>query len=338
MATSNRRDFLLFTSAIAAATMYRQAARAAEPISGWSSREVVLMPIDSTKTSPTPVATALAIHPQRELLATVGDDHNVRLWQLGTGTLVGNLAGHTDWVRTTRFSPTRPELATAGNDQSIILWDLETQSVKRKIDVGHAIAAIAYSPDGLHLAAVGFAGELLVYSLDSDIEPARLECPCVDMRAVTFSPDGRRLAAGGRSGIVRIWDRPSQAVIDSAPSHRGRVRAVQFTSDGQRLVSCGDDRKVSIRQETVNGWQTTNLPQRPAKFLAFTLTDQFIVVGGTDNKIRLWDLTSYEEKYVLTGHRGSVCTLVATDDGFASGSFDTTIRVWTRTSEVDRRP
>lgn len=301
----------------------------------WSSREIQFQ-VERLDETPSPVLSGVAVQPTKPILATAGDDHVVQLWNMDTGARSTDLAGHEDWVRATVFSPTRPELATGGNDHTIILWDLNSKDQKRRIDVGFAIAALAYSPDGLHLAAVGNSSELVLITLDSDVSPARLECPSRDMRALAFSPDGKLLAAGGRSGTIQIWDLKSQKVVDASETHRGRVRALAFTLESDRLISCGDDGRLCVRQKNDAAWETIALPKRPAKFLAFAIVDEHIVVGGTDNQIRLWDLETYEEKGVLAEHRGSVCTLVATTDGFVSGSFDTTLRVWTRTSNVSK--
>ncbi|MEM8680264.1 MAG: protein kinase, partial [Planctomycetota bacterium] len=54
-----------------------------------------------------------------------------------------------------------------------------------------------------------------------------------------------------------------------------------------------------------------------------------LAAGGTDNSIQVWDVTSGTRLATLAGHSGSVATLAARGDLLVSGSFDTTIRVWT---------
>lgn len=303
--------------------------------STWSNREIEFQ-VARVEENPSPVLSGIAVQPGKRVLATAGDDHDVQLWNADNGAHLASLSGHQDWVRATVFSPTRPELASSGNDHLIILWNLTDNQEKKRIAIDFAVAALAYSPDGLHLAAVGYSRDLLLITLDSEVPTAHLECPCRDMRALAFSPDGNLVAAGGRNGTVQIWDLKSQKVVDSADTHRGRVRALAFTANSDRLISCGDDRRLCIRQNDGQQWNTLTLPRCPAKLLAFTLVEGHIVVGGTDNQIRLWDLETYEETAVLSGHRGSVCTLQSTNDGFVSGSFDTSLRLWTRTSNVSK--
>ena len=55
-----------------------------------------------------------------------------------------------------------------------------------------------------------------------------------------------------------------------------------------------------------------------------------MAAGGSDNLIRLWDLSARTDQLELVGHTGSVTALVwdARTDQLVSGSFDTTVRFW----------
>ncbi len=52
--------------------------------------------------------------------------------------------------------------------------------------------------------------------------------------------------------------------------------------------------------------------------------------GGSDNAVRVWDLSTHKEIQRLVGHTGTVASLVADTQRhvLVSGSFDTTIRFW----------
>ncbi len=58
--------------------------------------------------------------------------------------------------------------------------------------------------------------------------------------------------------------------------------------------------------------------------------DELLATGGSDNTVRIWDLTKPAERWSLPGHSGSVAALACDPQTgvLASGSFDTTIRVW----------
>ena len=86
----------------------------------WPSR-VVQLPPDGDDLKP-PVVTALRLHAGGQWLATAGDDHIVRVWNLETGKLIQKLNAHIDWVRSVDYAPNGSLLASAGNDRQIIFW------------------------------------------------------------------------------------------------------------------------------------------------------------------------------------------------------------------------
>ena len=55
-----------------------------------------------------------------------------------------------------------------------------------------------------------------------------------------------------------------------------------------------------------------------------------LAVGGSANLIRVWNLTADNEPVELFGHAGSVSCLAWNNARgvLASGSFDTTVRLW----------
>ena len=66
-----------------------------------------------------PVVTGVSLQPHGNLLAIVGDDHHVGIFDHVGQQYVDHLGIHTDWVRATRFSPDGKSLATAGNDRTV---------------------------------------------------------------------------------------------------------------------------------------------------------------------------------------------------------------------------
>lgn len=279
-------------------------------------------------TDKSPVVTAVSLRPGGAMVATAGDDHIVRIWNVVTGSVVRKLEGHDDWVRTVAYSPDGSVLATAGNGREIILWDADSgQRIKTLAQHDHAIQNIAYSHDGRMLASTGFENRLRVYDTQNGNILHELSCPCRDMRAIAFSPDDRILAAGGRSGLIRLYEVETGRDIRDIAAHRQRIREMQFTGEGQYLISCSEDRTVRI--SNVAGTDVFELPRRPTKIMSIALCGATrLATAGSDNLIRIWDLNTRSEIGQLRGHTGTVTALASNGDILVSGSYDTTVRVW----------
>ena len=64
--------------------------------------------------------------------------------------------------------------------------------------------------------------------------------------------------------------------------------------------------------------------------LAFTPNGLWMVSGGDDRAVRVWDMQAVREAKVLDGHESKVLSVAVSPDGkrFASASKDTTILLW----------
>ena len=194
----------------------------------------VLTTADAQASDP-PVVTAVAIHPGGGLVASAGDDHLVRIWNVATGGQVRSLRDTPTGCAAWPFDPSGRSLASAGDDASVKIWDLEAgQTVQTLGGSGHPLFCLAYYPNGSMLAAAGFDGHLRLYDTRSGQLTHTLDCPDAEVRALAISPDGKLLAAGGRNGHVRIWNADDCRMLRDLEAHRQRVRAIAFSEDGRR--------------------------------------------------------------------------------------------------------
>jgi WD40 repeat protein len=293
---------------------------------GWNSRAIQTIAREGVHQPP--VVTGVAIQPNGNWLAVVGDDHAVGLLDLQRMEFASHFTRHRDWVRAARFSPDGQFLATAGNDARLLIWDMRQLGRVRELATHpQAIQGLDISPDGRRIATVGFENRVCVYRVDTGRRDWTAVGPCDDLCAVAYSPDGQKIAAGGRSGAIRIWD-ASGDIVHELPGHHHRVRSIEFTNDGE-VIACGDDGAVRISNPQ-NPADDRSLPRRPGKIFAVKLiSGNRIATGGSDDLIRIWDLGSTHEIDTLHGHVGTVSCLDAQGTMLVSGSYDTQIRVWT---------
>lgn len=274
-----------------------------------------------------PVISCVAIESTTGLVASVGDDHLVRVAKLRDGVQMYRLTGHADWVRAAAFQPGGKVLATTGDDRRIILWDMATGSQSEVLPQPAAMTSLAYSVDGQLLAGVGFDGRVRVYqgtTLRWD-----LDGPGPALQAVVFSPDGKTLAAAGRTGRIRIWDVTTGQPLRDLDGGRW-VRALAYAGDGSALASGGAGRTIRL-WDAQSGQLMKESPVRPAEIRALVFCGPALLASGrTDCRIQVWDVATLQERTQFDKHTGTVSTL-AWDGGngmLVSGSYDTTVRMF----------
>ena len=152
------------------------------------------------------------------------------------------------------LSPDGKRLATRG-EGDLELWDVDLGNnatplkpeSKEKLDIGHNMVTMSYSPDGNYLFAAerGGYGIGKIWRVSKGLEVIEVARTTHSTRVAVFSPDGRWFFAGGENGeIIKCM-----ATNDKEAGrlyHGGGVNSIAFSSDGKWLATASDDRIVRI--------------------------------------------------------------------------------------------
>jgi WD40 repeat protein len=110
--------------------------------------------------------------------------------------------------------------------------------------------------------------------------------------------------------------------------HRGRIFTAAFSTDGRLVTSVGEDRRL-VRYDVEAKRVISARELAPAKLMSMCLiNDDLVAAAGADNSIHLYDTLAGELVAELRGHSGTVAVMGACGEFLASGSFDTTVRIW----------
>ncbi|WP_052397306.1 protein kinase family protein [Streptomyces sp. NRRL F-5123] len=245
----------------------------------------------------------LAFSPDGTVLATVGDEKPVRMWDLTSPHgIAAELDGHGNWGQAVAFSPDGTLIATGGYDRTVRLWDTATGRNTATLD-GHTdwVRSIAFSPDGRTLASAGDDKKVRLWDPVSGGPTATLPGHPGWIHSIAFGPDGRTLAAGGGKE-VRIWDLASAAQAGAPLRPGGKVRAVAFSPDGTLLAVGG--RKFGLR--VLDAVTHAPLPAWPGAggrsgVLAFSPDGTLVASCGPSRTITLRDARTAKAVTSWTG-------------------------------------
>ncbi len=287
-----------------------------------------LAPLDTNAKYP-PVVTAIGCSQDGKWLIAAGDDHALRIVQLADGKTLHTLQGHTDWVQAVAILEEDRSIVSCSKDCTLRLWTSSDRWTSKVIHNGEvALMALATDQSNQFVACAGFGPHIWIYSLRDGSLLKTLTCDCSDQRALTFSSNGRQLASGGRDGVVRVWDWQSDHQPLEQLIHRDRIRSISFSENDSIITTVGEDRRF-VRYQFQSGQILVEKKIAGGRLLSMTSIDpETIAVAGSDNTIRLIEISTGNEINRLHGHDGSVAVMMRSGDQLVSGSFDTTIRTW----------
>ena len=103
-------------------------------------------------------------------------------------------------------------------------------------------SAVAFSPDGRHLASTGRDLKTLLWDTRTQRQVLRLpRAGDQEHNSVAFAPDGKLLAMAGNDRTIRLWDVTNRRYTSPITGHAGSVSAVAFSPDGRLLASASFD-------------------------------------------------------------------------------------------------
>lgn len=235
------------------------------------------------------------------------------------------------------FSPDGKVLAGGDQNGTARLWDVASGRIRAGLpaDGQDYLCAFAFSPDGRTLAYGGEDGRVRLW----DVAEARPrgaplvhgEPPWTEVESVAFSPDGRTLVSVG-TGTLRLWDVASGRQRGSAITVDGEVRSVAFSPDSKLLAGATTDAtggKVQL-WDVGTGRQQADLSRDDGLMWAVVFSpdgDTLASVGSMANPddgslpqtagsgIRLWDVTTHQQRAYFSSEVGTPSEVVFSPDG-----------------------
>jgi WD40 repeat protein len=298
-----------------------------------SSLEILIKPLDKQRSAP--VVTAMSASHDGKYLAIAGDDHVIRLFDVGLQRTVRELVGHTDWIQSLVFSADSQLFYSGGNDGRVLRWEHNYPFAPTEIvKLPFAVRSLSLASERQLLAIGGFSDDVKIWDLASSTWKHQFKCECGDQRCVRFSPNGDKLLCGGRDGGIRVWDVVTGKLIIDKHLHKSRIYTAAFSANGEMITSAGEDRHL-IRFDLITNEVKMNREMATTKLMSMCLiNDQLVAVAGSDNSIRLYDMMVDDVIAKLNGHFGTVAIMCPCGELLASGSFDTSVRIWDLEAEV----
>ncbi|CAM1505152.1 Fc.00g107890.m01.CDS01 [Cosmosporella sp. VM-42] len=270
------------------------------------------------------------------ILATGSYDTTIKIWNIETGEVMRTLRGHTSAVRTLQFDDSK--LISGSFDKTIKIWNWQTGECLSTLQC-HTEGVLSVHFDGLTLASGSIDKSVKIFNFNTK-QTFVLRGHSDWVNHVRIDPPSRVVFSASDDLSVKLWDMDSKQCIKTFLGHVGQVQQVLLmpadfepdevpNTDNTDTASVSSGRSatpVAVPEQPVDdraayGSGFTSDPSRP-------LPPRYMLTGGLDNTVRLWDTATGKCVRSMFGHVEGIWGLVGDTLRVVTGANDSMTKIW----------
>ncbi len=216
--------------------------------------------------------------------------------------------------------------------------------IKPRRDAAAPVRALAYKPDGQHLAA-GYRNHVLLVNPQTGKKLSELKLPIAgEVTALAFSPDGKGKGASlavacgkpGMAGDIALFSVapaasswPEPTIVRNA--HQDMILDLAFSPDSKLFATCGYDTRIKL-WDASTGRELHMLKDHSDSVygVSFSPDGKLLASAAADRAVKVWDVAAAKLLYTLGESTDWVYAVAWSPCGdyLAAGGVDRSIRVW----------
>ncbi len=214
-------------------------------------------------------------------------DKVLRLWDVSTGGVAGEIAGHEDGIETVAWSPDGRLLATGGWDRTIRVWNRSSGAELHCFTGSDAsVGQVLFLPDGKTLISAGDDHTLRFWDVTEGKQLRYAGGGDRPVDGIALSPDGKTIASAGSAGL-RLWDAATGEERKPAPEGASSGSCVVFSPDG-RLLAAPSGHAVGLWDVAMARLVAGPAGHRAGVTAVGFTPDGGAYTAGMDKRLRSW--------------------------------------------------
>ncbi|MBD2089773.1 protein kinase [Microcoleus sp. FACHB-1515] len=212
------------------------------------------------------------------------------------------------------------QLAAGDSQGTIHRWSLPNFEERSPLkNYTQPITALAFADDLLISSSLD--GKILVWQ---DDRSQTLTIESAPVTAIALSPDRLRLVSGGRDRQLKLWDLAARKLLHTFDCEQ----PIESIAWANQSIACGfANGSIAIwHSETLESLRT--LMPHTAAVEAIAISGDTLISSSWDRSLQVRHLHTGGLRQSLTGHLLPVVALAVQKNLCASGSHDSTIRLW----------
>jgi WD40 repeat protein len=244
---------------------------------------------------------------------------------------------HDHNVYSVAMSPDGQKMITAGRDMRVKIWNISDLTLDEQIVTGDSGSVYDAMFAGNSESIIYVKENELVYrDLTDDSETTMTGLFTDLIRSVAYHNEKDIFAAASYDGNMKIFTKAGFTEIASySTGAESELYKIVFSHSGDLAAFAGGAGIIyifDIQNNTVIGQMTGHgdVTNKLVWSLAFSQDDQSLVSCGVDGTVRVWDLTTFEEKVLIDAHSFHIRAVDwhPTENMILSASLDKYIKQW----------
>lgn len=273
----------------------------------------------------------------QNILATGSYDRTIKIWNIETGECIRTLEGHNDNVRTLQFDDGK--LISGSFDKTIKIWNWQTGECLSTLQC-HTEGVLSVHFDGCMLASGSIDKTVKIFSFKNK-QTFTLRGHSDWVNHVRMHSSSRTVFSASDDLTIKMWDLDSKQCLQTFKGHVGQVQQVLLMpadfepdevpgADQHDAASVHSSRSATPPPPPCNegaelraafGGAFVSDPERP-------LPPRYMLTGGLDNTVRLWDIPSGKCIRSMFGHVEGIWALAGDTLRVVTGAEDSMTKIW----------
>eukprot|EP01018_Ginkgo_biloba_P001618 Gb_04391 [translate_table: standard] len=279
---------------------------------------------------------SLSFGHNNDWLISGGQDQLVKLWDVGSGTLINTLHGCLGSVLDLVVSSDNKFIIGAGSDHKLYLWDIQSGRIRHTL-TGHADKVCAVDISKLsnrHAVSAAYDRTIKIWDLQKGyaVNTIMFHSNC---NAVQLTADGQLICTGHVDGNLRFWDMRTGRVANEVAAHAFSITSVSLSRNGNVILTSGRDNLHNLFD--VRSFEVCATFRAQGHRVAtnwsrscISADENYVAAGSADGTVYVWSRSSADIASTLKGHPGPVisCTWNSLGKPLASADKNGSVHIW----------
>lgn len=180
------------------------------------------------------------------LAAAICEDKQLRIWDLKDGRQLRAIDLGSSRIDLAVMSRDGARIAAGDHSGGYRVWNTSTGAEEMHLQMPFYPSALAFSPNGKHLAIAPVNEPVQIYDVVSGKKLIELQRTIGGSAAIAFSRDGAHVATADADTVVRVYDAGNGETLSRYTEFLMEPMTVAFSSDGKHLAAAGGDKVIAF--------------------------------------------------------------------------------------------